>query len=97
MEKFEQFALKAFSGCLSANPECKYNDNGLCICKFSIPLKKSKDDNNPIWLNAVVFGKLGEEIAEKYEKGSYITILGYFKESNYNEKIYLNFIVAAAL
>ena len=90
-EQFEKFEQKIFSGYLSSDVECKYNNNGLCTSKFTIPLKENKDDE-PVWLNCIVFGELAENIAEKFNKGSKITVIGRFKVNTYNNKEYLSFV-----
>ena len=94
IEKYLTFEkhYTTFNGYLSADPEIKYYENGKCKTKFSLPLKKQKDDD-AVWLNCEAWGKLGERIAENYTKGDEITVIGYFIESQYNEKIYNNFIV----
>lgn len=94
MKKFEQFEQKYvfFNGFLSNDAEIKYFENGGCKCTFSLPLKKNKDDE-ATWLNCESWGKKAEEIAENYKKGDEIVIGGYLKESEYNGKKYINFVV----
>lgn len=95
MEKqFEQFEVKTktFTGFISKDPEMKYLDSGSCVIKFSLPLKKNKDDE-AVWLNCESWGKKAEEIAEKYKKGDSIAVTGYFKTTEYNNKKYLAFNV----
>lgn len=94
MEKFEQFKKNYvfFNGFLSADAEIRYFENGGCKCTFSLPLKKSKDDE-PTWLNCECWSNKAEEIYEKYKKGSEIVVGGYFKESEFEGKKYLNFVV----
>lgn len=97
MEKFEQFELKVFSGYLTDDPNIQYFESEKCKCTFSIPLKKNKDDK-PIFLNAECWHtKLCEKIADNYKKGSFITILGSFKENEYNGKTYINFVISSIL
>ena len=98
MEQFKNFEkqYKTFGGYLSDDPQIKYFDSGACKCTFSIPLKENKDAT-PVWLNCECWGHIAETIAERYHKNSEITVIGYFKESEYNGKTYLNFIVKVAM
>lgn len=94
MEKFKQFEKNYvfFNGFLSADAEIKYFDNGSCKCTFALPLKKNSEDD-AVWLNCECWGHKAEEITELYKKGSEIVVGGYFKESEYNGKKYINFVV----
>lgn len=85
-EQFEQFEqkLKLFSGYIT-QPELRYSENGKCKCTFGIPLKKSKD-SEPIWLNCECWDRKAEEIGNKFKKGDEVLIMGYFKESKYEDK-----------
>lgn len=94
-KSFEREPLKMFWGFLSADPEMRYFDNGGCVCNFSLPLKKNKDDQ-PVWLNCVANGALAEFIGESYKKGSAITVQGYFKETEYKDKKYVKLQVLFA-
>ncbi len=100
MEKFKQFELnlKFFSGRLSADPEIKYFEkNASCKCTFAIPLKKSKEDKDPTWLNCFCWNKQAEKLAEEYKKGDEICVGGIFETNDYNGKQYINFHVKAVL
>lgn len=100
MEKFKQFEqnYKVFNGYIAKeDPIIKYLDSGAVVCKFSLPLKKTKDDT-PEWLNCECWSPvLAETIAERYKKGSEITVAGYIKESEYQGKKYYNFVVKIAM
>ena len=91
MEKFEahELHLKWFAGYMN-KPEIKYLESGSIKTTFSIPLKKKKEDE-PVWLNCVAWGKLAEHVAE-FEKGSFVTVGGYFEEREYDGKKYLDFV-----
>ena len=98
-EKFAQFEqeYKVFSGYLSADPEIRYMESGKVKLSFSIPLKKGKDGETE-WLNCVCWNAIiAENIAEKYQKGNEITVMGYFTEQEYKDKTYLNFVVKMAM
>lgn len=92
-EKFNEFELKLkwFSGYIS-EPNIQYFEKGSCKTTFSIPLKKQKDDE-PVWVNCFTWNKNAEEISDKYKKGDFITIGGFFKEREYNGKKYIDFEV----
>lgn len=99
MNNFEKFEkqYKTFTGWLMKDPELKYFDDGKSVCKFTLPLKKSKDDE-PTYLNCETWSlALGETISERYIKGSEITVVGYFTESEYNDKTYTKFNVKMAM
>lgn len=93
MEQFEKFEkeLKTFSGYIAKDVEMKYFDNGGAVAKFVLPLKAKKEDE-ATWLNVEIFNKLAEKIAEDYKKGDFITVSGYFKESEYKGKKYVTLV-----
>ena len=93
-EQFEKFekSYKIFNGYISSNVDIKYFEKGGCKCTFAIPLKENKD-SQPVFLNCEAWNKTAEKISETYKKGDEITIMGYFKESEYNGKKYTNFVV----
>lgn len=92
MEEFEklELQLKWFQGYLSADPEIKYFEKGSVKTIFSIPLKDGEDTK---WLNCVTWGKLAEDISEKYKKGNQMTVGGTFEQREYNGKTYTDFNV----
>lgn len=72
-----------FTGIVATAPEIKYFENGKAKCTFSIPLRSGEDT---FWLNCECWGNRAEFAAERLKKGDEITIMGYFKESEYNGK-----------
>lgn len=94
MEEFKQFEQNYvyFNGYIGTVPEIRYFGNGGCKCTFTIPLKKNKDDE-ATWLRCECWGKKAEEISDNYKKSDEIVVGGYFKESEYNGKKYINFVV----
>lgn len=92
MEKFSAFEkqLKTFTGFMSES-QIKYFESGAIKTTFSIPLKKNKEDK-PIYLNCLCWGKMAERVA-LYEKGSLVSVQGYFEENEKDGKKYLNFVV----
>ena len=93
MKEFEQFEEKVFSGFIS-EPEIKYLDSGASVTKFSIPLKKQKDDE-PVWLNCEIWNK--DTFAEEHKKGDFVTVIGRLTKEEYQEKIYTKFKVTAVI
>lgn len=95
LEKFEQFEkqYKTFNGFLSADPDIRYFEKG-CKCTFALPLK---NENETIWLNCEAWNNIAEMIAGTYKKCDEIVVMGYFKESEYNGKQYVNFVVKMAM
>ena len=98
MKQFEQFELqlKTFRGFLSDEPSIKYLESGASVTTFSLPLKKSKDDE-ATWLNCVCWGRLSETIAETYHKSDSITVQGYLKQEEYKDKTYVKLVVLLAM
>lgn len=98
MEEFNVFKKNydCFNGFLSGDPEIKFFDSGKCKTKFSLPLKKKKEDD-AVWLNCEAWGKTAERITEEYKKGDEIVVLGYFKESENEGKKYITFCVKGVL
>jgi single-strand DNA-binding protein len=98
MKQFEKFelSLKTFRGFISKDPEIRYNNDGKSVTTFSLPLKKSKDDE-ATWLNCEAWGRLSEVIAETYHKGDSITVQGYLKQEEYKDKTYVKLVVLMAM
>jgi len=98
VEKYQDFKkeIVTFTGYISQDVDIKYFESGAIKARFSIPLKRKKEDE-PLWLNCIAWGKLAERIAEDFGKNSLISVQGYFKlEKGKDDKEYLNFIVCFA-
>jgi single-strand DNA-binding protein len=70
-------------GALGGDPSMRYVPSGQSVTNFSVAVNddyKDKDGNvvkQTMWLKAVVWGKLGEEVANKYlKKGSKVILVG---------------------
>ena len=70
-------------GTLGHDPEMRYIPSGQSVTNFSVAVNddyKDKDGNavkQTMWIKAVVWGKVGEEVANKYlKKGSKVILVG---------------------
>ena len=90
--KFEQ-KLRYFEGFISS-VECISKDDGAFYCKFSVPLKQTKDDE-PLWLNCRVFEQaLAYNFSENCKKGAKVGLWGVLKDTQDSDgKKYINFYV----
>ena len=78
-------------GTLGRDPELAYANSGTAICKFSMATteKVRKGDNwedETMWHNVVVFGKVAENCSKFLEKGSKAYIDGKIKYGKYTNK-----------
>lgn len=84
--------LRTFEGYVSGI-ETTAKDDGTVYCKFSIPLKKEKEDD-PTWLNCYVYGNaLVDDFASTIKKGSRVWIQGLLKQTEKEGQKYVNFYV----
>lgn len=89
LKKFKKI-YDIFTGKIANTPEIKYFENGKAKCKFSIPLK---DGENTFWLNCECWESRAEFVSQQLKKGDEVTVLGYFKENEYNGKTNIIFNV----
>jgi len=67
----------AIFGRLTSDPELKYTQSGSAVCEFSIAVNdKYGDKENTYFFNCIAWSKLGEVIAQYFQKGSQIPISG---------------------
>lgn len=91
-EKFEKYAEKTFVG-FCTEPEIKYSDKGTASCKFSIPLKETKESKDCLWLNCKAYKETAEAFCEICQKGCLVKVSGRFYQYEYNSNIYTEFFV----
>lgn len=87
-------------GRLTRDPECKYTQGGMAVCRFSVALDRGKDrdgnDKGADFPNCVAFGKTAETIERYMDKGRQIAIQGHIQTGSYegkNGKVYTTDIV----
>ena len=75
-------------GYVGRDPEMKYSQSGMAICKFSIATNDfvRKGETETAWHNVVSFGKQAEVIEQYLKKGSLIFIEGRIAYSEYENK-----------
>ena len=78
-------------GKLGRDPDLKYAESGMAVCKFSVAVsrrKKQGDDyvDATVWLDLVCFSKLAEHAAETLNKGDEIIAEGHLEEPRTYEK-----------
>ncbi|MBB78335.1 MAG: hypothetical protein CL844_04975 [Crocinitomicaceae bacterium] len=81
-------------GNLGRNPEIKYFESGSIKCSFTMAAKqkgiKQKDgtwlDPEPFWLAVEVWGKQGENLANKLHKGDTVDVRGELKRETFTRR-----------
>lgn len=76
-------------GRLTKDPECRYNESGMYIVKFTLAVDRGFKKDAPRecdFINCVAFGKTGEAIGNFFHKGSRILIEGRLQVNSYNDK-----------
>lgn len=79
-------------GNLGKDPELRYTPDGLAILKFSIATaeyfndKSGSKNERTTWHNIVVFGKLGQSIANYLNKGKQVFVEGRINNRSYEDK-----------
>lgn len=73
-------------GRMVRDPEVSYTNNGMAICKFSLPVDRPKKQGQAKaetdFFNFVAFGKTAEIIGNNYAKGQYILVKNCRPQSN---------------
>jgi single-strand DNA-binding protein len=77
-----------FGGPLVRDPEMKFTTSGTVVCNFTIAANYSrktdaKEYKEVCFLNCVLFGKMGEMVADKFKKGQNILIEGRMKTESW--------------
>lgn len=72
-------------GNLGGDPDVKYFESGSVNAKFSLAVRKSKNDD-PDWFNCVAWGKTAETIANYLRKGSKVAIDGSLGEESWTDR-----------
>lgn len=93
INKFKAFQqnLTQFIGTITEVTFCA-KQTGTIYCTFGIPLKKKKEDD-PLWLNCIVFGDLAGEFESDCSKGTRVLVGGHLKETVKDGHTYVNFTV----
>ena len=79
-------------GNLGADPELRYSQSQLPICKFSLATNERKQDENGEWTdhtewhNIVAFGKTAETLSKYLQKGRQVFIEGRIQTRKYQDK-----------
>jgi single-strand DNA-binding protein len=71
----EDFNRVTILGRATKNAELKFTPQGTAICNFSIANNRRKE-NEAIFINITVFGKLAEAVTEFITKGKQILVHG---------------------
>lgn len=77
------FAVTAI-GNLGRDPEVKYFENGSMITQFNLAVKTGKD--NTEWINAKIWGKLGQLAIDYLKKGSLVAVSGSLETERWTDK-----------
>lgn len=75
------------TGNVTRDPEVKYTQGGMAICKFSVASSYGKDDKKKTtFIDIVAFGELGENVCENVKKGSRVTVIGRLQIEPYEKQ-----------
>lgn len=67
-------------GHLTRDPEIKYSNSGMAICKFGLAANhKFKDNEEVLFIDITAFGKTGELASEYLSKGRACMVVGRLK------------------
>ena len=74
-------------GRLGQDPELKYTQSGMAVCKFSLATSKKKKDGTEVtaWHRCTAFDKRGEVIAQYLSKGRMLYIEGELSYGQYEK------------
>lgn len=76
-------------GRLTRDPEVKYTDNQLAVCRFSVAIDRGKDkdgnDRGADFPNCIAFGKTAENIGKFFSKGRKIGLNGRLQTGSYEK------------
>lgn len=78
-------------GNLSSDPELRYTPGGNAVCNFSMATNRSIKQNEewqdvPTFHKIVLWGKLGEWLAQNAHKGDKVTVTGRIDNRSYEDK-----------
>ena len=74
-------------GTVGKDPELRYSPSGTAVLTFAIADNYGKDDKKKTtWWDIIVFGKLGENVANTIAKGTSILVSGRLEQEEYTKK-----------
>lgn len=74
-------------GTVGKEPELRYSQGGTAMLTFTLADNYGKDDKKKTtWWDIMVFGKLGENVANSISKGTSVLITGRFEQEEYTKK-----------
>ncbi len=76
------------SGNLVADPELRFTEGGMAVCKFAIAQNdKAKDGSETVhFYDCVAFRRLAENIAESVAKGDKLSVQGTLRQNRWEDK-----------
>lgn len=76
-------------GRFTRDPEVKYSQSGMAVCRFSVAINRGKDkdgnDRGADFPNCIAFGKTAETIGKFFTKGRMICIVGRIQTGSYEK------------
>lgn len=76
-------------GRFTRDPEVKYSQSGMAVCRFSVAINRGKDkdgnDRGADFPNCIAFGKTAETISKFFTKGRMIGIVGRIQTGSYEK------------
>lgn len=77
-------------GRLTKDPEVKYTESQLAVCRFSVAINRGKDkdgnDRGADFPNCIAFGKTAENIGKFFSRGRLIGVNGRLQTGSYNKE-----------
>jgi single-strand DNA-binding protein len=71
-------------GRLAKDPELRYTNTGLAICKFTLALNHSKDKVS--FIDCTAWNDMAKMISQKKKKGDYLKISGTIRQETWQDK-----------
>jgi len=73
------------TGHMARDPELRTAANGMQVCRFSLAVSWGKRDDGQVteWCTCVAFRETAELIAERFSKGSAISVIGKLAENKW--------------
>lgn len=72
-----------FTGNLGKPWDVSYTNDGKCVARNTMALKKYNGDT--LWINITAFGKNGENLSKHTDKGAYLSILAEYDMREYEK------------
>jgi single-strand DNA-binding protein len=84
-------ATVILTGNLGGDPESRTTKSGMMVAEFSVAISNGKD-KDATWYRVSCFGKMHDDVMQKFHKGNRVMVIGTLKVNIVNDKTYLNVV-----